>query len=139
MARPEIWAGYTTNREAIVLCGETDLWRAWEAHARGGIVPLRKESPQWGCDRRATKNPAQRSAVPTRFSLSYSFLFRSCFPASTPPRVFRRWLVGIGSLAVAFDGMGFAPSWWTFVQFTGFLLTPPNFGVIDPEVSQYTD
>src|SRR6266852_1001030 len=52
--------------------------RGWRGQ-RFGLETRREEgaSPQWGCDRRATKYPAQRSAAPTRFS--WLFLPVSCF------------------------------------------------------------
>src|SRR5882724_13503560 len=66
--------------------------RRWRGQ-RFGLATRREEgaSPQWGCDRRTTTWPAQRSAAPLFFSRLLSFIL-SRFSSFTPPRLFMRWL-----------------------------------------------
>src|SRR5712664_625498 len=63
---------------------------------RFGPATRREEgaSPQWGCDRRTTTWPAQRSAAPLFFSPQTLFHFVSLFFVPSPLQVFVRWLVG---------------------------------------------
>src|ERR1700692_4611568 len=56
------------------------------------MVPLRKESPQWGCDRRTSRAREAGPKIgrsPSVFSAFFSPLSAS-FPVSTPPRVFAK-------------------------------------------------
>src|SRR6266403_468889 len=57
--------------------------------------PTREEgaSPQWGCDRRTTTWPAQRSAAPLFFSPILSVILSRFFFIFAPLRVFVRWLL----------------------------------------------
>ncbi len=62
---------------------------------RFGPAARREEgaSPQWGCDRRTTKWPAQRSAAWVVFSSVISFILAHSSFVKTPLRVFMRWLL----------------------------------------------
>ncbi len=68
--------------------------RRWRGQ-RFGPATRREEgaSPQWGCDRRTTKWPAQRSAAPVIFLLFLSFISFGFSLIHTPLRVFMRWLL----------------------------------------------
>ncbi|MDB6064716.1 MAG: hypothetical protein JWR26_924 [Pedosphaera sp.] len=57
-------------------------------------MPLRKESPQWGCDRRTSRTRESGPKIGRSPSVFTDFfaLFHASFPVSTPPRIFMRWL-----------------------------------------------
>src|SRR5260221_12458187 len=62
---------------------------------RFGPATRREEgaSPQWGCDRRTTKWPTQRSDAPVVFSPIGSFIFLRLSLIQTPLPIFVRWLL----------------------------------------------